>query len=107
MIQVLVFFTVLLQVLSALIVDYASSLGQSLTLLAILLIGLAFVVNILKFLGWGIIHKRFDLSKSYPITAMFFPLIFIVAFIKGEAEMEFFKLIGMFFIIRFCDDLAE
>ena len=95
----LVFFTVLLEVLSALIVDHASSLGETLTLMAGVLIGLAFLVNALKFVGWGVIHKRFDLSKSYPITAVFFPLIYGVALFKGEAEIEFAKIIGIIFII--------
>ncbi len=57
------------------------------------------VTNFFKFLLWGFIHKKFDLSNSYPITSIFYPAIYFIAIIKGEAILEVTKLIGIALIL--------
>lgn len=47
-------------------------------------VGLVVAVNIGRFLLWGWMHKRIDLSKSYPLTAMFFPLVALLSVFSGE-----------------------
>lgn len=54
------------------------------SLWAALSVGLVIGVNIGRFLIWGWMHKRIDLSKSYPLTAMFFPMIAVLSVLDGE-----------------------
>ena len=63
---------------SSLILNYAAKQNfHMFSIMALGLIALAILVNVLKFVFWGYLHKRFDLSKTYPLTAIFFPLIFL------------------------------
>lgn len=45
---------------------------------------LVIALNGARFLLWGSIHKRYPLSHTYPLTALFFPLILLVAYLFGE-----------------------
>jgi drug/metabolite transporter (DMT)-like permease len=38
-----------------------------------------------RFLLWGAMHKRFPLSVAYPVNALIFPLIVLMAWTYGEA----------------------
>jgi len=78
-----VFFVVCLNLVGAWILKQATgfplwSIGAAFA------VGLVIAVNIGRFLIWGWMHKRIDLSKSYPLTAMFFPMIAILSVIDGE-----------------------
>ena len=42
-------------------------------------------LNALRFLVWGYTHRHFPLSRSYPLTALFFPCILLVSAYYGEA----------------------
>ena len=64
------------------------------SLLALVFIGLSYSLNLSKFFLWGFIHKRYDLSGSYPIMALLYPMIYFVAIINGEAVLELHKCIG-------------
>lgn len=95
----LVFSTVIITILSSLLLDYAAEFNEKLNTIVLGIIGIAFVLNILKFVVWGWIHKKFDVSKSYPLTSIFFPLIFIVAYFKGDSEFSITKIIGVVLIV--------
>jgi len=93
----LVLLTVLLSIASALILDYAAARGEIIAFTMGAIVA-AFSLNILKFFLWGAIHKRYDLSDSYPLVALFYPAIFSIALFQGEAEVTFFHLVGIILI---------
>jgi drug/metabolite transporter (DMT)-like permease len=47
-------------------------------------IAAAFGVQGLRFLLWGYAHRRWPLSMTYPMTAVFFPLLIALAALYGE-----------------------
>ncbi len=55
-----------------------------LSFVAMTLIGLVIVINLARFVLWAWLHKRVDLSKSYPLTAIFYPMIAVLSVIRGE-----------------------
>ena len=96
--HLLVFSTVLITVLTSLVLDYAAELENIFSSFSFFLIIIALAINTLKFGLWGWIHKHFDVSKTYPLTAIFFPIIFFVAYLKNEAEMTPTKIVGVYLI---------
>lgn len=96
---ILVLGTVVVGLCSSLLLDFAAEKEDKFTFLALVLIGLAFVANLFRFLLWGAIHKRYEMSKSYPLTASFFPLIFIVSLMQGETVLSWQKIMGVVMIV--------
>ena len=96
---ILILSTVFLTLSSSLVLDYASELDLELKSAVIGIIGFALLLNVFKFYIWALIHKNFEVTKSYPLTFIFFPLIYLVAYIKGEADLSFSKIVGVFIII--------
>ena len=96
---ILVFLTVIITILSSLLLDYAAEINEKLNIFVLGIIGVAFTLNIVKFVVWGWIHKKFEVSKSYPLISIFFPLIFIVAYLKGDADFSATKIFGVVLIV--------
>ncbi|TAN11884.1 MAG: hypothetical protein EPN34_06075 [Burkholderiaceae bacterium] len=42
------------------------------------------ILGLVRLMVWGAIHKRFPVSTAYPITALFFPCLLILAWLYGE-----------------------
>ena len=78
-----VFLVVCLNLFGAWVLEKATEF-EALSIIVFMLIGLVIFVNIGRFLLWGWMHKRIDLSKSYPLTAMFFPLVALLSMFNGE-----------------------
>jgi len=78
-----VFLVVCLNLLGAWILERATEF-DTFSILTLLLVGLVISVNIGRFVLWGWMHRRIDLSKSYPLTAMFFPLVALLSMFNGE-----------------------
>lgn len=76
--------TVLLQLLGAALLKQASLSVKLGLLVPVLFIGAAFAVQGLRFLIWGYAHKRWPLSVTYPMTAVFFPMLIALAAFYGE-----------------------
>jgi drug/metabolite transporter (DMT)-like permease len=95
----LVVSTVILQITAALVLDYAASLQTEINKHIILLLFSVFCIQGVRFIIWGIIHKKFKLSKTYPVIAVFFPLIYLLSIIKGETILSPFKILGIIIII--------
>jgi len=76
--------TVLLQLLGAAFLKQASLSARLGLLVPALLILCAFGVQGLRFLLWGYAHKRWPLSVTYPLTAIFFPMLIGLAAFYGE-----------------------
>ena len=97
--NLLILFTVVITIVSSLILDFGAEYQFKYTSYIFITIAAALGLNFTKFLIWGYIHKNYDLTKSYPLTAIFFPLIFIIACLKGEADFSTTKIIGISVIL--------
>ncbi|HEY1772879.1 MAG TPA: hypothetical protein VGM47_04195 [Gammaproteobacteria bacterium] len=76
--------TVLLQLVAAALLKRAAVVAPMGLLLPAFLIGVTLGIHGLRFLLWGYVHKRWPLSHTYPMTAVFFPLVIIMAAAYGE-----------------------
>lgn len=82
-----------LNVTSAVILkETADKTDKSFLIIGILLF-LVFLINMVRVMFWATIHKRFELSVSYPLTSLFFPLILIVSALYGE-DLSLYKILG-------------
>jgi drug/metabolite transporter (DMT)-like permease len=73
-----------LQLGSAALVKHAmspDSLNRSFVVLAILIVLSA---NFGRLIIWNAIHKRYPISFAYPMSALFFPGVLLVAWLLGE-----------------------
>jgi drug/metabolite transporter (DMT)-like permease len=82
----LVFSTVLIQLASAWVLDTAADTkpGRGWTIIAAA-VALAIGLNVVRFVIWGYTHRRFPLSQTYPLTALFFPCVLVLSWLKGDA----------------------
>lgn len=96
---ILVISTVLCTLVSALLLDYVAKLQHHNMLLMFMVIGAATALNFSKFFIWGRIYKKYPLGTTYPITASFFPLIYIVALGNGQATLQTSKVIAIVLIL--------
>jgi len=101
-----VFSSVGLTLATAFSLSYAAKNFKMLSLQFAVILCLVIILNISKFIIWGKLNKRFDLSKTYPLTAIFFPLIFIISIITGDSAISMQKTVGLvliFFGVYFFD----
>jgi len=52
--------------------------------LAALGIGVVVVLNLLRIVVWGAAHRRYPLSRTFPLSALFFPAMLLLALAYGE-----------------------
>jgi len=95
----MVFSTVLVTLITAMLLNFGAKSSSVFSLVGFSILGIVFLVNIVKFKIWGFVYKRYNLNESYPLTALFFPLIYLVAIINNEAVIEFNKIIGILLIV--------
>ena len=76
--------TVLLQLGAAALLKQAALVAPRGLWIPALLIGMALGIHALRFLLWGYVHRRWPLSHTYPMTAVFFPLIIVMAAAYGD-----------------------
>jgi drug/metabolite transporter (DMT)-like permease len=75
---------VLLQLFAAKLVKDAASIPYSRTLTLGALLALVLALSAGRFWIWGEMHKRYPLSLAYPASALFFPLVVVLAWAYGE-----------------------
>jgi len=75
---------VVLNILSAVTLKSIADLQHASMWLLLGALGVVTLLNGLRFLIWGVAHKRYPLSLSYPLSSMFFPLMLGVAYLYGE-----------------------
>lgn len=94
-----IFIIVSISISTALILDYIQNLNMNFFSFYVLA-GVIFVLglNVFKFIVWNFLHKRYDLSTTYPMTAIYFPLIYIISVVKGEIIVDIFSLLAISFI---------
>ena len=76
---------VVLQVTGAVILKTIADRQDSWSL-AVLALGLAAVgvVDVVRLIVWGVAHRRFPLSTTFPLSSLFFPAMLVVAFLYGD-----------------------
>ncbi|WP_330114622.1 hypothetical protein SA496_24525 [Pseudomonas sp. JS3066] len=95
----LVSLTVACTLFSAYLLNLGAKSSASLGLASALVVLCVIAVNFSKFYIWGLIYRRYEISESYPIVAVFFPAIYLLALLNGEAELEMQKLFAIVLII--------
>ena len=94
---VLVTVAVALNIASAIVLKEAVELANPTTIVLIGLLSLVALINLLRVVFWAAIHRRYRLSDSYPLTAIFFPMILLVSMFYGE-QVSAFKIAGTLLI---------
>lgn len=69
---------------AALLIDQAASRPNRVSILTGILLAASVVVNGARFLLWRVAHRRYRFADVMPLTALFFPLIGLVSWLKGE-----------------------
>lgn len=80
----LVLFTLILGLGSAALLAHLASLQQVSDILIITGILAVLTINGIRLIIWSFLHSRYPLSHTYPITALFFPMILGLALYRGE-----------------------
>jgi drug/metabolite transporter (DMT)-like permease len=83
MLVALVLSTVVIQLLVATLLKELA-MRNAPTAWILIVLAAAVALNGLRFLVWGYTHRRYPLSHSYPLTALFFPCILLVSAWYGE-----------------------
>lgn len=91
-----IFLIVSISIFTALILDYIKTLQLDFFSFYLLFgLFIVFSLNALKFIIWNFLHKKHDLSSTYPLTAIYFPLIYIISIFKGEVTINFVNLFAI------------
>lgn len=91
-----IFLIVSISILTALILDYIQNLDLNIVDIYVAF-GLFVVLglNTFKFILWNFLHKRYDLSSTYPMTAIYFPLIYFISVLKGEIIVDIYSIFAI------------
>jgi len=81
---VLVYLTVGLNAFSAVILKEAADMEHFSIFLVVVLVMAVILVNLFRVYVWGVIHKSYRLTDSYPLTSLFFPLILLLGVYYGD-----------------------
>jgi len=60
---------------------------------------LALIFTLLAGITWMIAMTKFDISYAYPFTTLGFVFVFIFSVILFNEPVNFYKIVGLFFII--------
>ncbi len=96
---VLVLLTVVLSIASSVVLDYLSENDNQAMQYLFWGVGIALFINAMKFGLWGVIHRKYEVTSTYHIVSLFFPLTYAIAYFQGETELAFGKLIGLGLIV--------
>lgn len=76
---------VTMNLIAALLIEEAASRSGKFSLVTVTLLGSAFLVNGARFLLWRLAHRRYRFADVMPLTALFFPLVGLASWLKGES----------------------
>ena len=94
-----VLLSVFLTFASAVMLDAASETSNLVSAVGALSLFVVFVINLVKFVLWGWLNLRYDLSKTYPITMLIYPCVFAYAVLVGDAALSVQKITGLLVIL--------
>lgn len=80
----LVFLSVGLQLVNATLVKLASATPSPAPLVIAGLLAVVLVLSFARFFIWNGIYRRYPISLAYPLSAIFFPAVVLVAWTMGE-----------------------
>lgn len=80
----IVLFAVLLNVLSGIVLKSLTLRQSWATVYFILSLGAVLAINGLRFAVWAVAHRNYNLSLTYPLSSIFFPLMLVVAYAYHE-----------------------
>lgn len=80
----LVFLSVGLQLLNAALVKLASATPPPAPLVIAGLLAVVLALSFARFFIWNGIYRRYPISLAYPLSAIFFPGVVVVAWAMGE-----------------------
>lgn len=95
----LVLLTVLITLTTAYTLNYGAKSYTTLNLFSIGIVLVVIGINFIKFKLWGVIYDKYQLNESYPLVAMFFPLLYMSAIYSGVSEFSISKTIGVCLIV--------
>ncbi len=96
---VLVLLTVLIQIIVAVLLkELADRHGANTWPWLWFVLCAAMGLNVLRFTIWGYTHKHYPLSRSYPLTALFFPCILAISVWYGD-PIGWQKIVGVMAIM--------
>lgn len=91
--------TVVINISAALLLDLGAELQNPLLVVTLAIIGTVVLLNVLRFFLWSVIHKRYDISKSYPLIAIAFPIMLVISVYQGETSFSVQNILGSGLII--------
>lgn len=91
--------TVMLTLAGALLLNHGAKYMKLTPEIFFIIISGVIIINIVKLKLWAFIYQRYYLHESYPITALFFPLIYTIAIFNEESAFSMQKLIGITLIM--------
>lgn len=91
--------TVVINISAALLLDLGAELENPILMVTLAIIGVVVLLNVLRFFLWSVIHKRYDISKSYPLIAIAFPIMLVISVYQGETSFSFQNVFGSGLII--------
>lgn len=89
----LIALNVCMQLASALLLKLAPVLTWDNVIHVGLILAAVLLLNVVLFVSWGILHKRFPISVTYPASAVFLPALLAMAWWLGE-DINAQQLIG-------------
>lgn len=81
---VIVLFAVLLNVMSGIVLKSMTQRQDWATFYFILSLGAVLAINGLRFAVWAVAHRNYNLSLTYPLSSIFFPLMLAVSYFYRE-----------------------
>ena len=81
---VAVFMAVVLNMLSAVLLKSMADSPRISAVSLVLGISAVIAINGGRFLVWGFVHRKYPISKTYPLISIFFPLMVLVSYLYGE-----------------------
>jgi drug/metabolite transporter (DMT)-like permease len=80
----LIGFNVCMQLGSALLLKLAPVANRDNLVSVALILAAVLSLNLVLFVTWGVLHKRFPISIAYPASAVFLPALLVMAWWLGE-----------------------
>lgn len=96
-VALLVSLAVALNLLSAIVLKEAADVKDASLALISIVLSVVVLINLTRIGCWAAIHRRFQLTDSYPLTGLFFPMILVASAFYGE-EIGTAKLTGTLLI---------
>lgn len=90
----IIFVVVLANLSTAILLSFGADNFSLLSVASFAIFFAVLIISVGRIFLWNWIHRFVDLSRSYALTALFFPLISLVSVFKGES-VSFIQWVGI------------